>query len=189
MADKQPTSPQRPKFIPAPDPLNEKERMDMLNSLELLDTDFEEYFDGVVSIVQKLFDVPYSMICLLDSNRYFNKSVINFPIEGPREGLFCGYTILGQNINVIEDMSVADNYENHPFVINPPYLKFYAGVPLAIDGCNVGTLCIMDQRPRRFTQADRDVLIQYAQSVVRGFEVRKALKEAVTINQQIDEDN
>ncbi|PRP82192.1 sensor histidine kinase and response regulator of a two component complex [Planoprotostelium fungivorum] len=183
-----PIAPARPKFIPAPDPPNEKERMEMLHSLDLLDTDFEEYFDGVVSVVQKMFDVPYSMICLLDSNRYFNKSVINFQVEGPREGIICGYTILKETINVIEDMTLAKNYENHHLVVNPPYLKFYAGVPLAIDGCNVGTLCIMDLRPRRFTQADRDALVEYAQSVVRGFEMRKALKEAIEISQQSDED-
>jgi GAF domain-containing protein len=148
----------------APIPQNEKERLLSVYALELLDTPPEERFDLFTRVATKIFEVPISILTLVDANREWFKSCQGLPNhEGDRAISFCGHALLENEILVIPDAKKDPRFSDNPMVTGAPYIRFYAGVPiLSGDGQRVGTFCIKDTKPREFTQEDRSALRQLA---------------------------
>ncbi|RBW45693.1 GGDEF domain-containing protein [Psychromonas sp. B3M02] len=147
-------------------PSNEKQRLAMLKSLEVLDTLAEERFDRITRLAKRLFDVPIALVTLIDENRQWFKSCIGLDInEGPRETSFCGHAILGDEILVIPAASKDLRFYDNPLVIDEPKVEFYAGCPLVINGYRLGTICIADHYAREFSKDDCDALKDLAKTV------------------------
>lgn len=142
-------------------PSNEQERIATLHSTNLLDTSFEERFDRVTRIAKNLFDVSIALVSLVDNNRQWFKSCIGLDVrETSREISFCGHAILNNHVFVIEDTYLDDRFKDNPLVTQAPFIRFYAGYPLKMsNGIKIGTLCIIDQNPRKFTKKDESLLI------------------------------
>jgi GAF domain-containing protein len=61
----------------------------------------------------------------------------------------CAHAILGDDVFVITDAFQDDRFADNPNIARGARLRFYAGVPLTLEnGHRMGTLCIMDHRPR-----------------------------------------
>jgi len=138
----------------APD--DEEQRLSSLQSLNVLDTPPEERFDRVTRLAKSLFSVPIALVSLVDENRQWFKSCFGVDSsESGRDISFCGHTILQNDVFVIEDASKDERFYDNPFVTEPPNIRFYAGYPLTShDGYNLGTLCIIDNKPRAFSAED-----------------------------------
>lgn len=147
-------------MIVAPISQNEDQRLRALEALHLLDTPAEERFDRITRITKRALDAPISYISLLGSCRQWFKSVQGLQItEIPRELSFCSHTILQQEALIVDDTLLDHRFHDNPFVVNEPRVRFYAGQPLKTpDGCNVGTICVVDQYPHKTTDDDRALL-------------------------------
>lgn len=147
-------------MIPAPIPTEEPTRLSALHDLAVLDTVPEERFDRITRIARRLFDVPIALVSLVDTDRQWFKSCIGLDLtEAPRETSFCGHAIIDRATFVVEDACADHRFADNPFVTGEPGIRFYAGVPLAVgDGQLVGTLCVIDVKPRTFTEEDRQAL-------------------------------
>jgi sigma-B regulation protein RsbU (phosphoserine phosphatase) len=155
---------------PAIDPALEDERLQDLRALNLLDTPAEERFDRITRLAAEVFDVPIAYVAFIDSDRQWIKSRTGHdgPVEVKRDISFCRYTILRDRPLVIPDAREHPIGREHPGVIGPPHLRFYAGVPLTGPrGRKIGTFCLLDFRPRRFTGAQMDKLVTFAAIVER----------------------
>ena len=148
------------RWIPAPVPPDEEQRLAALHALGLLDTPAEERFDRLTRVTAALFDVPIALVSLVDANRQWFKSCVGTDItESSREMSFCAYAVAEKDMLVIPDALRDDRFADNPVVSGPPYVRFYAGAPIFTgDGHCAGTLCVIDGRPRDFTQEDRDRL-------------------------------
>lgn len=149
-------------------PQDEQTRLETLRSLNVLDTLPEERFDRLTRLAKRMFGVPIALVSLVDENRQWFKSCIGLGAsETSRDISFCGHAILGNEVfiipNAIEDQRFADN----PLVMGDPNIRFYAGCPLAINGQKLGTLCIIDQKPRHFEKEDLDALKDLASMAER----------------------
>ncbi len=144
----------------APLPENEAQRLEALRSLKILDTPPEERFDRITRLAMHLFDAPIVLLSLLDANRQWFKSCQGLSVsEIPRDISFCGHTILGEDIMLIQNAPLDPRFSDNPLVIANPYVHFYAGIPLAaLDGNKIGTFCLMDQRPRQISDEELTVL-------------------------------
>ena len=152
------------------DPALESERLQDLRSINLLDTPTEERFDRLTRLAADHFDMPIAYVAFIDSDRQWIKSRIGHdgPVEVKRDLSFCRYTILRDRPLVIPDAREHPIGRNHPGVIGPPHLRFYAGVPLTGPrGRKIGTFCLLDFRPRRFTAVQLDQLVTFAAIVER----------------------
>ncbi|MGW6226820.1 PP2C family protein-serine/threonine phosphatase [Cellulosimicrobium cellulans] len=138
----------------------EHARLLALQRLGVLDSTPEERFDRVTRLAQRLFGVPTVSITLVDADRQWRKAFVG--LDGPvaqREGAFCDVTIRANRTLVVEDAAADDRFADNPFVVGDPHLRFYAGHPIAAPGGElVGTLCVIDTRPRRFDDGDRSLL-------------------------------
>jgi len=141
---------------PAPLPADEDRRLASVRRLQVLDTPAEERFDRLSRLARRLFRVAYSRITILDESRQWFKSVCGQDLrELPRERAICGYTVYHDSTLVIPDCSVDPRVRDNPTVGGLTGVSFYAGVPLhSNDGFPVGSLCILDVRPRQFDEED-----------------------------------
>jgi diguanylate cyclase (GGDEF)-like protein len=150
---------------------NEERRIASLHSLRILDTDPEERYDRVTRLAKKLFDVPIALVSLVDENRQWFKSAIGLDVkETSREISFCGHTIQNNQTFIVENTALDKRFSDNPLVINDPYIQFYAGHPItAPSGENIGTLCIIDTKPRTLSNDDIAALNDLAALVTGEF--------------------
>lgn len=141
-------------------PALEDERMHALHALNILDTQPEERFDRLTRLARRLFDVPIALVSLVDSNRQWFKSCQGLTLtETPRDVSFCAHAILSDQILMIPDAGSDERFQNNPLVTGEPKIRFYAGCPLKVgNGSNVGTLCLLDTRPRVLDAEERGLL-------------------------------
>lgn len=166
--------------------MNEADRIAALCGLTVLDTDAEERFDRITRIAQSHFQVPIALVSLVDCDRQWFKSRQGIEAaETPRDISFCGHAILSDDIfyipNALDDPRFADN----PLVVGPPHLRFYAGVPLhAPGGERIGTLCIIDVKPRVMSSAELTLLHDLAGCADEEFKRSSLLEAAQTLRDQ-----
>lgn len=167
-----------PNPLPWPVSPTEAARLRDLRSFDILDTPAEEPFDGIVEIAAALFEVPIAAITLMDSNRQWFKAKVGTTICGTgREHAFCRYAILGQESMVVEDMAQDERFTDHPFVVGPPHLRFYAGALLVSDrGLSVGSLCVLDVQPRVFDRDRLRLLERLARQAMDALETRRLVR-------------
>lgn len=136
----------------APIPQNEKERLQKVMELGLLDSEQEERFDTITKEATKTFNVPISTITIVDEDREWYKSCQGLDIkEAPRAVSFCAYAMMTRDIFIVEDTLKDERFKDNPMVIGKPYIRFYAGASLySPDGINIGIFCIKDTKPKNF---------------------------------------
>lgn len=144
-------------MLPAPIPVNEKQRLAAVLELKILNTAREERFDRIVKMTMEKFGVPISTISILDSDREWYKACVGLDItEAPRSTSFCGHIISHNYIFVIEDTLLDPRFADNPQVTGKPFVRFYAGMALRNkkNDLTVGVLCIKDTKPRKFGRQD-----------------------------------
>ena len=164
----------------APKPKNELQRLSALYEYQILDTAREPEYDDITRIASEICGTPISLITLIDSNRQWFKSTagINL-IEAPLEPGFCTHAILQpDDIFIIDNPKEDERFFDNPSVTGPPHVAFYAGVSLVNDtGKPLGTLCVIDNKPRELTGLQKDTLKALARLVVANLEIRKRNKQ------------
>ena len=147
--------------------IEENRRRSALDSLGILDTPKEERFDRLARIAQNYFKVPIVLITFLDGERQWYKSHIGVTeSEGPHAMSFCSHTIEEDRILYLSDTSKDAQFRDHPYVVGPPHIRFYAGAPIRTpDGYRVGTLCIVDTKPRTMSEIELQVFRDIAEAV------------------------
>ncbi len=159
----------------APIPADELQRLESLYQYELLDTPREIAYDRVSQIASQLCVTPFAMVSLIDQDRQWVKSSHGVDLDYiPRELSFCAHTINEQEPLIIENMKQDDRFSDHPSVIGPPNVTFYAGVPLrSSEGYAIGSLCVIDQKPRQLTAEQRTALKALADQVALLMELHR----------------
>lgn len=167
-------------------PDNEPDRIAALCSLEVLDTPPEERFDRITRIAQRHFQVPIALVSLIDSNRQWFKSRQGLDAtETPRDISFCGHAILSDEIFYIPNTLEDSRFANNPLVSGDPNIRFYAGAPLhSPEGERIGTLCIIDEQPRQFSNTELSLLRDMADCAEAEFNRTGLLKAAQKMRDQ-----
>lgn len=141
-------------------PADEERRLTTLRSMGLLDTQPEARFDRLTRLASHIFAVPIALITLIDRDRQWFKSSVGMGIrETPRESSFGAHTVYNRATLVVNDALVDDRFAENPLVVDEPRVRFYAGAPLIMqDGTCLGSLSLLDTRPRWFSAADVQLL-------------------------------
>lgn len=157
-------------------PANEDARMKALATYDILDSEKEELFDDLTRLAAEICGTPISLITLVDKDRVWLKSKVGLEeAEMPREGAFCAQTILNDNGVVIPDVLADPHYRNHANE-GQTGVQFYAGTPLKTrDGFNIGTLCVIDTKPRDMSEEKLNQVRMLARQAMAQIELRHNL--------------
>ncbi len=152
-----------------PVPINETERLAALHELKIVDTESTPELDAIVRVAAAIFEAPIAYISFVDQDTQWFKAMLGLDeSQTHRDFAFCSYAIVTDKTLIIEDTTQDERFCNNPFVTQSPWIRFYAGVPLSLDGeTNIGTLCVLDTKPRIATEAQLNQLEQL-QNVVVG---------------------
>lgn len=136
-------------------PSDETERLKILRELAILDTSPEEKFDRITRIAVSICDVPIALVSLIDQDRQWFKSCIGLDVtETSREVSFCAHAITSRQILIVSDTLLDHRFAANPLVVSGPRIRFYAGFPIFhANGVCLGTLCLIDTRPRHLSTA------------------------------------
>lgn len=159
-------------MTPAPLPADEEERLAALAELNLLDTEAEPVFDRITAKLARIFEVPIALITLVDRERQFFKSQIGLPEDlakarqTPRDASVCGHVVAQNRMMIIPDLARDRRFASNPMLREHGF-RFYVGVPLlAPNGQPIGSLCLIDRKPRDVTEREKRLLLEYSREVM-----------------------
>jgi signal transduction histidine kinase len=161
-------------------PGDERERLAALERYRILDTTPEEAFDEVAQLASILCDTPIALISLVDATRQFFKARVGLEaVQTPREVSFCAHAIHGDDVFVVQDALADPRFAENALVLGDPKIRFYAGALLrSPEGFRLGTLCVIDRKPRDLDQAHRIALLALARQVMAQLELRRRMEDA-----------
>jgi signal transduction histidine kinase/PAS domain-containing protein/ActR/RegA family two-component response regulator len=158
--------------------LSETARLRALYGYEILDSDDEEDFDEIVRLAAEFFNVPMSLISFVDETRQWFKSKHGTQLrQTPIDQSFCRHTIAGDSM-IVNDATRDPRFRDNPLVTGAPHLRFYAGATLTTpEGAPLGTICILDDKPRDMSEADMAALKALSRQVTTLLELKRALRD------------
>ncbi|MCD9856749.1 ATP-binding protein [Epilithonimonas sp. JDS] len=172
--------------------MNEQKRLEALRSYSILDTDEEADYDDLTEIAAAICDSPIALISFVDKDRQWFKSHYGLDVhQTDRCHSFCSHAIQDpEKLMQVEDAQFDQRFQDNPLVTGSPDIRFYAGMPLLDkDGYALGSLCVIDQKPRVLTQIQQKALRTLAHQVIDKLSLRRNNRELYTINQQLTETN
>ncbi len=164
-------------------PENEEARLDAVRRYDVLDTPPDGAFDRITAIAARVFDVPISIVSIVDHDRIWFKSHHGIDVDQiDREPGLCASAICHAEPWIVTDASVDVRTIDNPLVAGELGLRFYFAVPLRTrDGYNLGTLNVIDVKPREVTPQEVETLVDLAAIVVDELELR------LNVRRKIDE--
>lgn len=129
---------------------DETQRLAALQGLEILDTAPDPELDIITRLAADRFDSAIALVSLVDERRQWFKSRQGLDVcQTPREHSFCAHAIAGDGVMVVPDATQDPRFAANPLVTGEPNIRFYAAAPLVTSGgYRIGTLCVIDERPR-----------------------------------------
>jgi GAF domain-containing protein len=145
--------------------------------LNLLNAVPESDFDEIVQIASALAKTPISILSFLEGEKLWFKSKTGVSASyADKAGSFCAHTIETNHPLIIEDASKDDRFKNIPLVYAPTNMRFYAGVPISAGNDEaVGSLCVIDRKPRTFSESQKKALIRLRNQIERLILLRKCM--------------
>jgi diguanylate cyclase (GGDEF)-like protein len=160
-------------------PHNEMRRLASLHALNIIDGDDEGVFRAFTRLASSLIDAPIAALTLIDADRQWIRAAEGLDIRyTPRTHAFCAHAILNPGeVTVVEDAREDPRFADNPLVTGEPGLRFYAGAPVEVEpGLPLGTLCVVDHRPREFTARERAQLADLAAGASSALQLHGALQ-------------
>ena len=165
-----------PDAVTVPPSAGEPGRLEALHRFRVLDTLPEDAYDDLVLLASVICGTPIALVSLVDTDRQWFKARRGLPDEQtPRTISFCDHAIRTPGeLMVVEDATRDARFAGNPLVTGQPGIRFYAGAPLVTeDGYALGTLCVIDQRPRQLGSDQANALAALSRQVMRLFDARQ----------------
>ncbi|OOQ61173.1 hypothetical protein BC343_22290 [Mucilaginibacter pedocola] len=131
----------------------EHQRLNAVKRFTHLDAGIKKDIDQLVSLIAEICETPVALVTLLDKDTQWFKSAVGTELEStPRSVAFCNNTIRQNELYIVPNALIDADFSGNPLVTGDPNVRFYAGAPLfTTDGFAVGSLCVVDVKPRELT--------------------------------------
>ena len=168
--------------------LNETQRIKALHSYNLINSVSQEFLDNITLLASNLCNTPISLISLVDEKTQWFVSKTGLNVDNTDRNIsICQYTILQDELFEIKDTLKNVAFSSSPLVSGNLKIRFYAGVPLKnADGYNIGTLCVMDSKPRALDEFQKSSLKTLAKAAINYIELKKNKESVSNANLHLD---
>ncbi|KAL4427122.1 hypothetical protein ABPG77_001126 [Micractinium sp. CCAP 211/92] len=168
----------------------EAARLQALLDCKLLDTPDERRFDSITSLLKDMLQVPIAVVGLIDDDSLWLKSIQGTEVRRcDRLHSFCDASLHAPNptMMIVPDTMEDARFQRNQFATGPPFVRFYCGAPLvSSDGHILGSLGVMDIKPRIFAPGTLNLMCNFAELVVREMEREQAIKR---LHRQVEDSN
>lgn len=132
--------------------MNEMTRLDTIAEYSLQVADEDPSLNQLLAALAQLFDAPIALVSLIGADFQFFKARYGLGADRTRlEDAFCAHVVAQDAPLVVEDASRHADFQHNPLVTGAPHIRFYAGVPLALNQVPVGAVCVIDRVPRNIS--------------------------------------
>ncbi len=158
----------------------ETERLAAVAHYQVLDTPREAAFDEIAELVACICEAPIAVVNIVAEDRQFFKAEVGLGVDGtPLETSFCAHALLEDDFLLVPDATQDARFAGNPLVTGEPNLRFYAGALLKTkEGLPIGTLCVLDYRPRTLTLVQQQAIKVLARQVMAQLEQRALLRNS-----------
>jgi EAL domain-containing protein (putative c-di-GMP-specific phosphodiesterase class I)/CheY-like chemotaxis protein len=151
---------------PSPADDGDARRVATLEALGVIDGPADAVLDGLVRVASSVTQCPMALVTLVGAEHQWVKSHVGWdPARSPRTESFCTHAIIGRELMEVPDALMDSRFRDNPWVVGAPHLRYYAGVPIEVDGSRIGTLCVYDTRARQLDELQRSLLHDLARGV------------------------
>jgi GAF domain-containing protein len=160
---------------------DEQQRVETLQSLNLVDTQGHLSVARFVDIAKMVFGTSMGAATLIDEEKqwFYARSGLT-ACETSRDVAFCNYTIYYEGVFEVTDAMLDERFRDNPLVAGPFHLRYYCGAPIILDDTPLGALCMLDSEPHApASQMQRTILKELAAAVAREIAVSIQLRRAV----------
>jgi PAS domain S-box-containing protein len=166
---------------------SESKRLEAVSRFMVLDADITKDLNDIVNLTAQICETPIAMVTLIDEDMQWFKATKGVDIYcNTREASFCRFTIEQDELLIIPDTTKHEHFKNHPFVLDGPKIRFYAGANLTThDGQHAGTLCILDVKPKELTETQQTSLQVLAKQVINLMELSWSLQTLDEKHQEV----
>ena len=142
--------------------IRDKGRLDDLASYRIVNSEPEVGFDDLILLARLICKAPIATITFVSDTKQWFKAVAGLDFcESSLEESICAHAILQSDALVIKDLSRDSRTRDMRIVKKAPFVRFYAGVPLkTLGGHRIGTICIMDKKPRQGLTLDETLSLE-----------------------------
>jgi len=167
----------------------EDARLAVLHGYGILDTEPEPEFDDIALLAAEICDTPVAMVSLVDDERQWFKARVGVDYrEGCRDTAFCSHALEQPDVLEVGDATADPRFSGNPLVLGEPYIRFYAGAPLRVEnGVSLGTVCVIDHRPRTLTPSQRRALRALARHAAAEIELRSYARQTADVTRRVVE--
>ncbi|TQS45797.1 GAF domain-containing sensor histidine kinase [Cryptosporangium phraense] len=167
----------------------EETRLAVLRGHHILDTEAETEFDDIALLAAEICGTPIALVSLVDDDRQWFKAHIGLDFRQTcRDAAFCAHAIEQPDILEVPDAAADPRFADNPLVVGEPFIRFYAGAPLRVEGgLSLGTVCVIDRMPRTLTPAQRRALRALARHAAAEIELRSYARQKVDVTRRVVE--
>lgn len=155
-----------------------RDRNTVLREYRVLDTATEPAFDDITRSALYVLDMPIALISLVDESRQWFKSEQGLDCrETPISSSVCAHAIRQYDFFEIPDLAADPRFADNPLVTGDPFVRFYGGAVLRTsEGIALGTVCVLDRKPRQLDEGQRGFLKGLARQTMALLELRRTLR-------------
>jgi len=157
---------------------SEEKRLETVDQFEQLELTNNKELCDLVAFAIEIFDMPIAMITLMGKELQLIKCKLGINLEqNSREEAFCKHLIKSKNVIIVPDAMLDERFASNPAVTGELAIRFYAGAPLITSsGCHLGSLCLLDKKPRVFSEKQTQMLTVLSKQVMAIMELQMGLK-------------
>lgn len=164
---------------PFPVGANEARRLAAVHRSGLLYSAQEEAMDNIARLAALSLSMPVALISIVNEDKQWFKARVGLDLrETPRSWAFCNYTLLQSGVQEFPELHTDERFADNPAVAGAPHFRYYAGAPIVDDwGFALGSLCVIDTRPRKLDDAGLEILARLARQASQ--EVGRAIRASL----------
>jgi len=144
-------------------PADDARRLDLLQRLHLLSAEPDPALDRLSRIAAAVTGAGIAMITFIAGERQFIRSRVGTEATVvPMKESLCLRALDSAGLVEIDDARSDARFAGNPHVHGAGAIRSYVGVPVRFDDVVLGSVCVLDARPRRLSDEQRATLVDVA---------------------------
>lgn len=144
----------------------------LIEKYRLRNDEYDIILDQFIHSIAEMFDMPIAFLGVVEDNTQWFKAKCGIESSViPLNESLCKLVVESGDTIYIEDTLSDTRSSDKPTVTGPPHIRFYAGVPFQLQDTTVGSVCLVDTKPRVLSDTDIELLTKFSKHLAQCVEL------------------